>query len=96
MTGGSRAPEFEFGQATHKGPKLVLLLGGQRRTLQLWVHLGRQESQQQVQVEDAQSIGDYVEACSSALKRSVDSCYREAWLWKGALGWQRGPARADC
>lgn len=55
-------PEFELRQSPHEGPELIVL-GGQSRPFELGVNLGRQKTQQQIQVVDPQRICDDVEAC---------------------------------
>ena len=59
-----RSPKLEFWQPPDKWPELILPLGRQRGPLQLWIYLGRQEAQQEVEVVDPKRICDDVEACS--------------------------------
>lgn len=68
---GRRVPKLELWEAAHKGPELLVLLGGEATCvsvlhtlilLQRGVELGRQEGEEQVQQVDAQRVGDNVPA----------------------------------
>lgn len=70
------SPGFELRQFAHKGPKLLVRLGRERWALQLGIHLGSEESQQQIQVVDAKRIRYNVEPVAWAPRRGKGSVSR--------------------
>ena len=67
------SPELEFRKPSNKGPELFIAFAWQCWSLQLWIYLWRQESEQQIEAVYAHGICHYVEPLNEIYSDAIQN-----------------------